>query len=603
MSSVDSASSPASPQAIAAPEGSKSRDPGHAQESLVQASGPCVYKDKCKGSGQTLYVCSKCSSRFHHLCAAAVGDSDDMNICRAGCDGTPTPRTMPATTTTPNSKTKPKKSQQQQPFARLPGGMDLTSLSDDSDDDEVLTQANKLQRVTKKGLSFGTTTPRRTIAGDDTAEIANRGDAKKRSKDKTGGGSRHPEDKPKDPKDSKESTDQPRDPKDLKGHEDKPKDHAIDSSGKSKGSKDQQNFTLISEDTDTDDKTASGRTTGGKQPKKVPRHKPRAPENVVPQRLAGGRPTVSPGAPNHREMVLPLFADEEVIYADPETDEPNLGYVVRTVESRDERVTVRPVGAADEEEIHDLTIEDFKVVKSTDHLIYCGVRYCVFGPPIGSFCSLGWGTAWLDLVGERAHYHEESVAHDKMLYELKRFDTVMLRYPGVPDCPVLVLGFLQNRTDDSDWKIIGVVNSDKTDILDREESAAQNICFMNPVDLKKDFETTATFIVTDTCDFYMVVHPSLKLYKKAMRWIGTWSKRNPAWTPQKSWKAKLNQLYAREFKAITGRAIHARPCQSCAGLQKQLEKSEVSLVFCFRTSEQTGNPMSFLWWADGGAQA
>ena len=275
-------------------------------------------------------------------------------------------------------------------------------------------------------------------------------------------------------------------------------------------------------------------------------------------------------------MLLPLYVDEPVIYADPESNDPLMGFVAKTIEDARDKVAVRPIDI-DSVEIHELTIPDFKVVKATDHLIYSGVRYAVFGPPLHSFSGLGWGHAWLDLVNERAHYHEESQAHDKLLYELKRLDCVMLKYPGVPDCPVLVLGFLQSRTDDCDWKAIGLLGLNTPDILDTEASAYQNICGISMQSLKADFDSTATYIVEEVCEFYQHTHPYVIQYKKAMRWIESWSRRNPAWTPQKSWKTRLTQLYAKEFRAATAKAIQPKACPSCVSLLKKQDKMEVWL--------------------------
>ena len=55
------------------------------KESNLQTTGPCIFKERCIVPGKTLYVCTTCRSRFHHLCASEVGKSDDMNICSADC--------------------------------------------------------------------------------------------------------------------------------------------------------------------------------------------------------------------------------------------------------------------------------------------------------------------------------------------------------------------------------------------------------------------------------------------------------------------------------------------------------------------------------------
>jgi hypothetical protein len=216
------------------------------------------------------------------------------------------------------------------------------------------------------------------------------------------------------------------------------------------------------------------------------------------------------------------------------------------------------------------------VVKTTDFLIYIGARYAVFGPPLQSFMGLGWGTAWLDMVAERAYYHESAQAHDKMLFELKRLDVIMLKYPGVPECPVLVLGFLQNRIDDSDWKVIGLVGCDNDDAATNDTDAMNNICFMSIKDLKKEYETSLTYQVEETAEFYMSAHPHIKMFNKAMGWIAKWAHNNTSWSPHKSWKTKMTKMYPTAFKALTLKATQPKACASCASLTKQLEKANVS---------------------------
>jgi hypothetical protein len=61
----------------------------------------------------------------------------------------------------------------------------------------------------------------------------------------------------------------------------------------------------------------------------------------------------------------------------------------------------------------------------------------------------------------------------------------MMRYPGVPDCPVLVLGFAQGQ-DDSDWKAIGLLNCEDEDEVLSEKKAMENICFFSMSDLKRE---------------------------------------------------------------------------------------------------------------------
>ena len=71
-------------------------------------------------------------------------------------------------------------------------------------------------------------------------------------------------------------------------------------------------------------------------------------------------------------------------------------------------------------------------MKQTDYVIYCGSRYCVFGPPLKSFCGVGWGTSWLDLQGEQ-HFKDTELVDTKLLFELRRLQVVMMKYPDVPD--------------------------------------------------------------------------------------------------------------------------------------------------------------------------
>ena len=56
-------------------------------ESTLQTSGPCKFKDLCRGHGKMLFVCTVCQGRFHHICSGSVGQSDDFNICSAKCLG------------------------------------------------------------------------------------------------------------------------------------------------------------------------------------------------------------------------------------------------------------------------------------------------------------------------------------------------------------------------------------------------------------------------------------------------------------------------------------------------------------------------------------
>ena len=102
-------------------------------------------------------------------------------------------------------------------------------------------------------------------------------------------------------------------------------------------------------------------------------------------------------------MILPLLPNEPLVFQDSTTNTARTGVVVEEVNSSRDSVTVL---ASNDEIVEGLTIDEFVVVKVTDYLIYVGARYCVFGPIEKSFCNLTWGSAWLDLVGEQAYFHD-----------------------------------------------------------------------------------------------------------------------------------------------------------------------------------------------------
>ena len=159
-------SSPKTPEAIQPPKpATVSPD---AQMSSVQSTGPCVYKEKCVCPGKTLFACVQCESRFHHLCASSVGGSDDMNMCRANCDGTPPQRTTATKDTSPqkttatkdpppvNPKAPTKKlTQKAEFFVAKPAGEDVTTIPGDSDEDVLLLKnANQQEMAHKKSQTL-----------------------------------------------------------------------------------------------------------------------------------------------------------------------------------------------------------------------------------------------------------------------------------------------------------------------------------------------------------------------------------------------------------------------------------------------------------------
>jgi hypothetical protein len=325
------------------------------------------------------------------------------------------------------------------------------------------------------------------------------------------------------------------------------------------------------------DEGPSRPTAGGKTPRKSPRPKiATVRPNYGPPKLPGNRPTVDPRHPNHRAMVLPLLAHEPVVFKDPNDDSVYLGYCAAEVTKPEDPVIVRRFNPDTNgfDRVAGLSIEDMDVVKCTDYLIYSGARYCVFGPPLNTYAGLNWGSAWLDLAGERAYFHAESKATDKVLYELRRLDVIMVRYPGVPDCPVLIVGFLQGQ-DESDWKAIGVMNCDLDASMSTEKTASESICYMSMTDVKKEYATTDSYIVEDVVEMSFTDHPTVKMYRKALHHITKWAKEQPRWLPPKTWKGRLNQLYPRQFKTMVVRGLEPPPCVRCQGLDKQLTKANV----------------------------
>ena len=320
--------------------------------SSMQSSGPCVYKDKCKVPGKTLYVCRKCKCRFHHLCSG----SDDPNLCREGCNGVPPDRDQRASGAKPAPMNV---------FGPETEGVDLTGMQDSEEDDHVLRKAN--QELSKPKATPATTPHKRFPTRSQQLPVLG---TKLRSTSK----------KPEatDADKGRPSTDSPR-PK-TSGDKGQAKGSAgsTQAQATSKGPEARQAMTSPASPLDQSDSSSSSSseeprrpTVGGKVPRKVPR-------NYVPALLPGGRPTVNPRLPNHRMMVLPLYREEPVVYEDPDTGRPRLGIVKVDVHKPQDPISVRDLENG--RVVEGLTMKNFVVVKETDYLIYVGARCCIRNP-------------------------------------------------------------------------------------------------------------------------------------------------------------------------------------------------------------------------------
>jgi hypothetical protein len=280
-------------------------------------------------------------------------------------------------------------------------------------------------------------------------------------------------------------------------------------------------------------------------------------------------------------MVFPLMPREPVVFRHPVTDEILTGEVASRADSRHDTVSIAYMNKNRMEVIKKVHLSNMRVVKATDYLIYSGARFFVFGPPPCTISQLTWGSAWLDVVAEQMCFSEQTQATEKLLYELKRLDVVMLGYPDVPDCAVLVLGFLQG-TDDSDWKAIGLLNCEDDDILETEQSAAEHICFIAMTDLRRDYSTTRTCVVDQEIELWMTTNPSVKAYHHAMSYIQKWSGDQPRWLPRKTWRAKVMSMHSKNSKSVASRGKEpAKLCSSCQTLEKQYGRVVVSpLTVC-----------------------
>ena len=478
-----------------------------------------------------------------------------MSICREGCTGVRVSPAKPpgqetetdqAGDAAPSSRKKAHKKPDNKAiegaFQEDRGGLDILAIS--SDDDSLLNAANKLARGASKADPDMKRILRRAAKEAQSASTNQPKESKTPSSSQLGRLKKRSSNNPPSP--------QPSNDDDL--HE-------------------RQSSTGGKSDEDSDSAGSAVRPlSGGKTPRKTP--KPM--DTYVPPRLPGNRPTVDPRRPNHREMVFPLCVGEHVVFKDPETDEVRTGYVTTKVTNERQLVTVRSYNHElhEYEVVDSLSVQNMNVVKVTDHLIYPGVRYCVFGPPPTSFAGLMWGSAWLDLASERAHFISEGNAHDKLLYELRRLDVVMLSYPGVPDCPVLIIGFVQGM-DDSDWKAIGLLNCHEDESIATEKAALENICYMPMVDLKKEYATSDSYIVEEVVELDEAAHPTVKMYKQALTYISKWSRGYPRWLPSKTWKSRLTSKYPRQFKTLVAKGLEPKACTICPALEKQVDLLKV----------------------------
>ena len=151
-----------------------------------------------------------------------------------------------------------------------------------------------------------------------------------------------------------------------------------------------------------------------------------------------------------------------------------------------------------------------------------------------------------------------------------------MKYPDVPECPVLVLGFLQNLVDDYDWKVIGVINYIDEDVTKTEAQAAANICYMSMPDLRKEYAWTNSCVLEEVAEFYMSSHPTISMYHVAMAHIRSWLQKTTSWLPRYTWRQRLQTLYPMQFKVINSKQAQPKACVKCSTMGKQLDKAHVS---------------------------
>ena len=331
---------------------------------------------------------------------------------------------------------------------------------------------------------------------------------------------------------------------------------------------------------DAGESTPPRPNTGSKHPRppRVPTE-PTAPTSTC--RMVGGRPTVDPARPEHRQMVLPLLEGEPVIVCtSAESSKFVLGVVSKTVTDAKQGVLVNKLSDLPGKLRADISgpyaIENFMVVKHTDFLLYCGTRYCVFGPPSGSLMrDVSWGSAWLDLMGE-VRYLEGGVIDNRDLWELKRLDVLEMKFLDTPVIPVLVLGFTVQE--EKQWKCIGLFNFDKPETLSSDAELSKNICSTILPDLMKDFRGTVSVKVTSPVEFNMKSDPRVAAYHKGIEFVQRAFMKSPAWYPRQTWRTKYNSLYPMQMRALTGSKDTSAPkvCAQCEEANKKLSKANVS---------------------------
>ena len=280
-------------------------------------------------------------------------------------------------------------------------------------------------------------------------------------------------------------------------------------------------------------------------------------------------------------MVLPLLEGEPVIVCtSAESSKFVLGVVSRTVTDAKQGVLVNKLSDLPGKLRADISgpyaIEDFMVVKHTDFLLYCGTRYCVFGPPSGSLMrDVSWGSAWLDLMGE-VRYLEGGVIDNRDLWELKRLDVLEMNFLGTPVIPVLVLGFTVQE--EKQWKCIGLFNFDKPETISSDAELSKNICSTILLDLMKDFRGTVSVKVTTPVEFNMKSDPRVAAYHKGIEFVQRAFMKSPAWYPRQTWRTKYNSLYPMQMRALTGSKDTSAPkvCAQCEEANKKLSKANVS---------------------------
>ena len=527
-----------------------------------------MYGDKCKHAGQTLYRCKMCQCVFHHLCSSQLGNSDDMNLCRENCDGKQLFPRKPLKLPKPHQL-----SEEAGAFVPNPDG---ASLEDDDSDPDTAKHDKDDHSHSQSPM-----TPRRSSDYDDEDVSVVADNAKLRAKEE--------EKLKKRENDAIEQLER-RHQKRMEAEKARTKDDlkALDLPGK-------RTSVRQSQEVNKSDKDHSLLKTSGKTPRKQPRlpvpvpSHTSEPETALPDTnelvnqpryySVGGRPSVNPSRLEHRQMLMPLYAGEPVVFAEAENKPKQLGVVMSTIDDVTQPVYVLRMGVSGSTKgtrIGPFDLADNLVIKQTDYVVYCGQRYCVFGPPIGSFCGLAWGTSWLDLAGEQNHFKNLDLIDEHILFELQRLDVCMMKYGDIPEIPVLVLGFLQLRDDNYDWKCVGLVNFHDDDVLSSEAKAGAHICSITMSELKKEFANTLSCRVVDVADFSVTSHPTVMAYHSAMAYIYSWAKNNKHWYPRLSWKTKFAKLYPNKFRALTANEAVPKPCGKCEDMTKKLNKASVS---------------------------